>query len=37
MTFDIGERLFEWWCTVRAFFVVYVPGFGRFSVSDDND
>lgn len=31
------QYVYERWCWVRAFFVVYVPGFGRFSVSDDQE
>ncbi len=33
---SLRQRLYERWCWVRAFFVVWVPGFGRFSVCDDN-
>ncbi len=33
----LRQYFYEKWCLVRAFFVVYVPGFGRFSASDDND
>jgi hypothetical protein len=35
--FNPRQYLFELWCRVRAFFVVYVPGFGRFSVSGDDE
>jgi hypothetical protein len=34
---DLRQFLFEKWCVVRAFFVVYVPGFRRFSVCDEEE
>ncbi len=34
---DLRRFLFEKWCTVRAFFVVFVPGFRRFSVCNEEE
>lgn len=31
----LRQFLYEKWCWVRAFFVVYVPGFKRFSVCEE--
>lgn len=33
----LRQYLYERWCWVRAFFVVYVPGFRRFSVCKEGD
>ena len=33
----LRQFLFEKWCTVRAFFVVYVPGFRRSSVCEEEN
>lgn len=34
---NLRQFLFEKWCWVRAFFVVYVPGFRRFSVCKEDN